>query len=33
MPKVSDKLDYEGELAIVIGRRCRHVPAEQAPTR
>jgi 2-keto-4-pentenoate hydratase/2-oxohepta-3-ene-1,7-dioic acid hydratase in catechol pathway len=30
MPKVSDKLDYEGELAIVIGRRCRHVPAERA---
>ena len=29
-PKVSDKLDYEGELAIVIGSRCRHVPAEQA---
>lgn len=30
-PKVSDKLDYEGELAFVIGRRCRHVPLEQAP--
>jgi 2-keto-4-pentenoate hydratase/2-oxohepta-3-ene-1,7-dioic acid hydratase in catechol pathway len=29
-PKVSDRLDYEGELAIVIGRRCRHVPAERA---
>jgi len=29
-PKVSDKLDYEGELAIVIGRRCRHVPVEEA---
>ena len=29
-PKVSDKLDYEGELAIVIGRRCRHVPVERA---
>ncbi len=25
MPRVSDKLDYEGELAVVIGRRCRHV--------
>jgi 2-keto-4-pentenoate hydratase/2-oxohepta-3-ene-1,7-dioic acid hydratase in catechol pathway len=24
-PKVSDKLDYEGELALVIGKRCRHV--------
>jgi 2-keto-4-pentenoate hydratase/2-oxohepta-3-ene-1,7-dioic acid hydratase in catechol pathway len=30
LPKVSDKLDYEGELAIVIGRRCRHVPVESA---
>jgi 2-keto-4-pentenoate hydratase/2-oxohepta-3-ene-1,7-dioic acid hydratase in catechol pathway len=30
MPKVSDRLDYEGELAIVIGRRCRHVPVERA---
>jgi len=29
-PKVSDKLDYEGELAFVIGRRCRHVPVEKA---
>jgi 2-keto-4-pentenoate hydratase/2-oxohepta-3-ene-1,7-dioic acid hydratase in catechol pathway len=31
MPRVSSLLDYEGELAIVIGRRCRHVPAEHAP--
>jgi 2-keto-4-pentenoate hydratase/2-oxohepta-3-ene-1,7-dioic acid hydratase in catechol pathway len=30
LPKVSDKLDYEGELALVIGKRCRHVPVEQA---
>jgi 2-keto-4-pentenoate hydratase/2-oxohepta-3-ene-1,7-dioic acid hydratase in catechol pathway len=30
MPKVSDKLDYEGELAIVIGKRCRHVATAQA---
>jgi 2-keto-4-pentenoate hydratase/2-oxohepta-3-ene-1,7-dioic acid hydratase in catechol pathway len=30
MPRVSSLLDYEGELAIVIGKRCRHVPAEQA---
>ncbi|MDD5580415.1 MAG: fumarylacetoacetate hydrolase family protein [Methylobacter sp.] len=30
-PKVSDKLDYEGELAFVIGKRCRHVPVEKAP--
>lgn len=29
-PKVSDKLDYEGELAFVIGTRCRHVPADKA---
>ena len=25
-----DKVDYEGELAIVIGKRCRHVPKERA---
>jgi 2-keto-4-pentenoate hydratase/2-oxohepta-3-ene-1,7-dioic acid hydratase in catechol pathway len=30
MPRVSNLLDYEGELAIVIARRCRHVPAERA---
>ncbi|RZS80263.1 fumarylacetoacetate hydrolase family protein [Pigmentiphaga kullae] len=30
MPRVSDKLDYEAELGVVIGTRCRHVPAEQA---
>jgi 2-keto-4-pentenoate hydratase/2-oxohepta-3-ene-1,7-dioic acid hydratase in catechol pathway len=30
MPRVSSLLDYEGELAIVIGKRCRHVPPEQA---
>jgi 2-keto-4-pentenoate hydratase/2-oxohepta-3-ene-1,7-dioic acid hydratase in catechol pathway len=30
MPRVSNLLDYEGELAIVIGARCRHVPAERA---
>ena len=29
-PRVSEKLDYEGELGIVIGRRCRHVSKEQA---
>jgi 2-keto-4-pentenoate hydratase/2-oxohepta-3-ene-1,7-dioic acid hydratase in catechol pathway len=29
-PKVSDRLDYEGELAVVIGKRCRHVPVERA---
>ncbi|MCI0654390.1 MAG: fumarylacetoacetate hydrolase family protein [Methylococcaceae bacterium] len=29
-PRVSEKLDYEGELAIVIGTRCRHVPRQEA---
>jgi len=29
-PKVSDKIDYEGELAFVIGKRCRHVAADRA---
>ncbi|MBW2270787.1 MAG: fumarylacetoacetate hydrolase family protein [Deltaproteobacteria bacterium] len=29
-PRVSDKLDYEGELGFVVGRRCRHVPKERA---
>lgn len=30
MPKVSDVLDFEGELAVIIGKRCRHVPREDA---
>jgi 2-keto-4-pentenoate hydratase/2-oxohepta-3-ene-1,7-dioic acid hydratase in catechol pathway len=30
LPRVSHRLDYEGELAFVIGRRCRHVPRERA---
>ena len=30
LPRVSDKLDYEGELGFVIGRRCRHVPRTRA---
>lgn len=29
-PRVSDQLDYEGELGVVIGQRCRHVPADEA---
>ena len=29
-PKISEQLDYEGEIAIVIGRECKHVPKEQA---
>ncbi|HEX9967085.1 MAG TPA: fumarylacetoacetate hydrolase family protein [Solirubrobacterales bacterium] len=31
MPRVSTFLDYEAELAVVIGRRCRHVSPEDAP--
>jgi len=30
MPRVSTFLDYEAELALVIGRRCRHLPVERA---
>lgn len=30
MPKVSDNLDYEAELCVVIGKRCRHVSAADA---
>jgi 2-keto-4-pentenoate hydratase/2-oxohepta-3-ene-1,7-dioic acid hydratase in catechol pathway len=30
VPKASSVVDYEGELAFVIGRRCRHVPAARA---
>ena len=30
LPRVSEKLDYEAEFGIVIGRRCRHVRAEHA---
>ena len=30
MPRVSNLLDYEGELAVVIGTRCRHVPEDCA---
>ena len=30
LPKVSPLLDYEGELGVVIGKRCRHVPRELA---
>jgi 2-keto-4-pentenoate hydratase/2-oxohepta-3-ene-1,7-dioic acid hydratase in catechol pathway len=29
-PELSERVDYEGELAIVIGRLCRDVPAERA---
>jgi 2-keto-4-pentenoate hydratase/2-oxohepta-3-ene-1,7-dioic acid hydratase in catechol pathway len=30
MPRISQALDYEGELGLVIGKRCRHVPRERA---
>ena len=30
MPMVSDRLDYEVELVVVIGRGGRHIPAERA---
>ena len=30
LPRASTYLDYEGELAFVIGRRCRHVPRDRA---
>ncbi len=30
-PKMSQRVDYEGELAIVIGRKCRKVTPEEAP--
>ena len=29
-PKVSDKLDYEAEIAVVIGRGGRHIPQAEA---
>jgi 2-keto-4-pentenoate hydratase/2-oxohepta-3-ene-1,7-dioic acid hydratase in catechol pathway len=29
-PNASDNFDFEGELAIVIGKRCRHVRREDA---
>ncbi len=31
LPHVSEALDYEAELAFVIGKRCRHVSQEDAP--
>lgn len=30
LPKVSEQLDYEAELAVVIGRTCRYVTPEEA---
>jgi len=30
IPPVTTKVDYEGELAVIIGRRCKQVPPEEA---
>jgi 2-keto-4-pentenoate hydratase/2-oxohepta-3-ene-1,7-dioic acid hydratase in catechol pathway len=30
LPEVSDKLDYEAELGVIIGKKCRHVKAADA---
>lgn len=30
LPEVSPMLDYEAELCLVIGRKCKHVPRERA---
>lgn len=30
LPRISQMTDYEAEMVAVIGRRCRHVPAERA---
>jgi len=30
LPVASNKLDYEAELCLVIGKRCKHVPKERA---
>lgn len=30
LPSVSDQTDYEAELCLVIGKRCKHVPKERA---
>jgi 2-keto-4-pentenoate hydratase/2-oxohepta-3-ene-1,7-dioic acid hydratase in catechol pathway len=32
LPRVSDQLDYEAELALVIGTRCRNVSRDEAPS-
>jgi 2-keto-4-pentenoate hydratase/2-oxohepta-3-ene-1,7-dioic acid hydratase in catechol pathway len=29
-PKISEQLDYEGEIAMVIGRECKHVAKDAA---
>jgi 2-keto-4-pentenoate hydratase/2-oxohepta-3-ene-1,7-dioic acid hydratase in catechol pathway len=30
LPGVSEQVDYEAELAVVLGRRCKHVPQDEA---
>ncbi|MCH7743409.1 MAG: fumarylacetoacetate hydrolase family protein [Proteobacteria bacterium] len=30
LPSVSTRLDYEAELCLIIGKRCKHVPRERA---
>ncbi len=30
LPRASTRLDYEAELVVVIGQRCKHVPVEKA---
>jgi 2-keto-4-pentenoate hydratase/2-oxohepta-3-ene-1,7-dioic acid hydratase in catechol pathway len=31
LPAVSSALDYEAELCVIIGKRCKHVPKARAP--
>ena len=31
-PRVSEKMDYEAEMGVVIGKRCRYVSLEDAPS-
>jgi 2-keto-4-pentenoate hydratase/2-oxohepta-3-ene-1,7-dioic acid hydratase in catechol pathway len=33
LPKISKRVDHEGELAIVIGKRCRHLSPDEDPKR
>jgi 2-keto-4-pentenoate hydratase/2-oxohepta-3-ene-1,7-dioic acid hydratase in catechol pathway len=30
LPEVSNRVEYEGELAIIIGKKCHHIKAEDA---
>ena len=30
LPAISEKMDYEGELAFVIGKKCKHPPSNRA---